>query len=81
MTSIFALQCIAKDEIRRQKTFNQVLDYDEYFSNLSEEIQRISTKVNNHEFICLGTVKPDIVDNNIINITESKNKENFKKKY
>ena len=42
------------------------------------EIEELSDKLKQHEFISLGTVKPDYVSKNVIDITQDYNKEKLK---
>ena len=50
------------------------------FDNINNEVKVLSNKLKNHQFITLGTTRPDYVDNEVINITEKKNKEELIKK-
>ena len=47
---------------------------------LDSEVENIIKKFRNHEFISLGTNKPDFIDQDIINICEEKNKNYIEKK-
>ena len=45
---------------------------------IKDEIGELSDKLKQHEFISLGTVKPDYVSKNVIDMTQDYNKEKLK---
>ena len=72
---ILTLQFIILNEIKKHKNelnFNISRIFDE---NIKEEVKKISEKLKNNSFISLGTVKPDYVDEYIIDISNENNKE------
>ena len=78
LTIILSLQYLVLKEIRNIEfsTFKNELS----FENINEEIKNISNLLKKHRFMSLGTQKPDYVDNDILNINEKKNEDEFKKK-
>ena len=47
-------------------------------NEIKDEIEELSDKLKQHEFISLGTVKPDYVSKNVIDLTQDYNKEKLK---
>ena len=81
---ILSLQFIIFNEIKKQKELGLEFDFDIFANKLSddvkEEVIKISSVLKNHEFITLGTVKPDYVDENIIDITDENNRNELVRK-
>jgi len=81
---ILSLQFIIFNEIKKQKKLNLEFNFEEFANNLSdnvkEEVLKISSVLKNHEFISLGTVKPDYVDEDIIDITDENNRDELVRK-
>ena len=77
---ILALQYIILDEIRKNKN-QKSNDFEKIFdTNVANKVEEISNLLKKYEFVCLGTIKTDYIDNNIINITKEGNKEKMKNK-
>ena len=74
------LQYIIQDEILKLKDLSFSGLSDDFSKNIIKEVEIISSKIKDNNFVCLGTVKPDYIDKNIIDITEEKNKKDLKKK-
>ena len=72
LTAVLALQYIIQDELLKQKDLNLSNLSDDFSQNISQEIENISTKIRESSFVCLGTIKPDSTDKNIVNITDEK---------
>jgi surface protein len=76
---ILSLQFIIFNGMKKQKKLNLEFNFEEFANNLSdnvkEEVLKISSVLKNHEFISLGTVKPDYVDEDIIDITDENNRD------
>ena len=77
LTAVLTLQYIIQDELFKQKDLNSTKLSDDFSININKEIENISSKIKESKFVCLGTVKPDYTDTNIINITEEKNRKNL----
>ena len=80
LTVIIALQFIIFNEIKRVKESNLNLNINRFahqFSTLKieEEVKKISKVIKNHNFISLGTTKPDFVYEDIILLSEENKKE------
>ena len=75
---VLSLQFIIFNEIKKQKELN--LDFDlnrfanQFSDNVKEEVRKISSVLKNHEFISMGTVKPDYVDEDIIDFKNENNR-------
>ena len=80
LTVIITLQFIIFNEIKRAKESNLELNINRFshqFSTLKieEEVKKISKVIKNHNFISLGTTKPDFVYEDIILLSEENKKE------
>ena len=65
------------DKIKKQKEIILDFNLDDFINNFSEEIKQEVEKVTNslnHEFISLGSTKPDFIDKDIIDLTDENNK-------
>ena len=77
LTVVITLQYLVLREIKKTKTKKLS---ETFFTNINSEVEKLSEKIKEHNFISLGTAKPDYVDREIINITEQKNREELRKK-
>ena len=80
LSVLLTLQYIIQDSIKKQKNilFNDL--HNDFYDNIYVEVERITNKLKEHEFVCLGVLKPDYIDKNIINIADEKNKDYLKRK-
>ena len=84
LTVIIALQFIIFNEIKKQKELNlelNILEFSHQFSTLriEEDVKKISQKIKQHNFISLGTTKPDFVNEDII-FLDNESKKKIKKR-
>jgi len=78
LSVILCLQYLVLKEIRNlDDTKLETMD-NISFASINEEMEKLSEELKNHEFISLGTVKPDYVSKNVIDITQNYNKNKFK---
>ena len=70
LTVLLTLQYIIQSEIKRDIALNNDNLQEEFDVRIKKDIERIKMKLSNHEFICLGTTKPDYCENYLINITD-----------
>ena len=80
LTALLTLQYIIQDEILKLKDSSFSGLSEDFSKNIIKEVEIIASKIKDNNFVCLGTVKPDYIDKNIIDITEEKNKKDLKKK-
>ena len=75
---ILSLQFIIFNEIKKQKDSNLIFNFEEFLNefsdNIKQEVKKVATTIQNHEFISLGSVKPDYVDEDIVDITDINNR-------
>ena len=75
---ILSLQFVIFDELKKQK--DSILDFnlDNFANKFSEdvkkEVKKVATLLNSHEFISLGKVRPDYIDEDIVDISDENNK-------
>ena len=81
---VLCFQFIIFNELKKQKELNLEFNLNrfanQFSDNIKEEVKKISSILKNHEFISLGTVKPDYVDEDIIDISIENNKNELVKK-
>ena len=78
LSVIITLQYLVLREL--QKNRNALNLSDSFFTNIDSEVESLSNKLKEHNFITLGNVKPDLVKKDIINITEQNNRDEIKQK-
>ena len=76
---ILSLQFIIFDEIKKKKESILEFNFDEFLNefsdNIKQEVKKTATILQNHEFLSLGSVKPDYVDEDIVDITDRNNRD------
>ena len=81
---VLCFQFIIFNEIKKQKELNLEFNLNrfanQFSDNIKEEVKKISSILNNHEFISLGHAKPDYVDEDIIDISNKNNQDELVKK-
>ena len=78
LSVILCLQYLVLKEIRNlDDTKLETMD-NISFAPINEEMEKLSEELKKHEFISLGTVKPDYVSKNVIDITQNYNKNKLK---
>ena len=80
LTALITLQFIIQDEIRKEISAGGKDLSKDFSANVNKNIERISLKIKEHKFLCLGSSKPDYAENNMINICDEKNRKSLKKK-
>ena len=78
LTIILCLQYLILREIRNLDNTNYETLDNISFVEINEEIEKLSEELKKHEFASLGTVKPDYVSKNVIDITQDYNKQKLK---
>ena len=53
---------------------------DNFSKNINEEMEKLSSQLKNHEFISLGSLRPDYVDKEIFNLSDESNKKMISEK-
>ena len=81
---VLCFQFVIFNELKKQKELNLEFNLNrfanQFSDNIKEEVKKISSILKNHEFISLGTVKPDYVDEDIIDISNKNNQDELVKK-
>ena len=81
---VLCFQFIIFNELKKQKELNLEFNLNrfanQFSDNIKEEVKKISSILKNHEFISLGTVKPDYVDEDIIDISNKNNQDELVQK-
>ena len=75
---ILTLQYIILSELRKQG--NEINLQDCFYKNISNEVKNLTEQLKNHQFISLGTNKPDRVDNDIMDISNEENRKKIVEK-
>ena len=70
---LLCLQYLILKEIRNlDETYFQTSA--DFFCNINDEIEQLSNELKNHEFISLGTTKPDFINENVKDLNTNENK-------
>ena len=80
LTVLLTLQYIIQSEIEREKELNNHKLSEEFDIRVKNDVERIKMKLCNHEFICLGTAKPDYCEKHIISITDETSRKTLNEK-
>ena len=79
LTIILTLQCIILNQIKQMDEATNTLDNTfrttEFFNEINSEVEKFAQKIKEHEFILLGTTRPDFVGSDLTDITSTENKE------
>ena len=80
LSLILALQYLILKGLRNLDNTNVETLADMSFDDINPDIEKISQELKSHEFISLGTLKPDFVNDHVIDLNDSNNKEKLKDK-
>ena len=75
---MISLQYLILKEIRNLDDTNCEILANDFYEDINNEIEKISNDLQNHNFISLGTVKPDYVCKEVIDLTIKENKDKLK---
>ena len=78
LTVILTLQCLILKELKQMDKETNITE--SFYENINSEASNFVEKLKNHEFMSLGTVKPDFVDLDIMDISEKENQKKMSKK-
>ena len=73
LTIAITLQYIVMKQLNKIR--NAVNLADSFFEDINNEVLKCAEKIKEHNFLSLGTTKPDTVDEEVINIKENEKKE------
>ena len=77
LTVLLTLQCLILKELKEMQDETRLSE--SFFENMNDDATNFKEKLANHNFISLGSVKPNYVDVDIMDITEEDNKESIAK--
>ena len=80
LTVVLTLQYLILKNLKLKKNKDAAKNvFESFFDNINSDVKKFAKKIKEHNFISLGSTKPDLVDDQIIDIKNEENKIKMKR--